>query len=204
MEFSKVKLKYSYDALEPYIDKETVEIHYTKHLQGYVDKLNKTIEGYEKFIDHKTLKEILSKPGKIPKEIRQDVINYGGGVFNHNLYFSILSPNPKLSPQGALADEINKKFGSLDNLKDKLSDLSIKVFGSGYGWLVCDKKGKLFITKTANQDTPLCYDKYIPLLTIDVWEHAYYLKYKNKREDYVKNIWNIIDWKTIEEIYNFR
>lgn len=201
MEFSKTKLNYSYDALEPYIDKETVEIHYTKHLQGYVDKLNKTIEGYEKFIDHKSLKEILSNPGKIPKDIREDVINFGGGVFNHNLYFSILSPNPKLSPEGTLLNEINKTFGNLDNLKDKLSDLSIKLFGSGYGWLVSDKKGRLCIITTPNQNTPLC-DKYTPLLTIDVWEHAYYLKYKNKREDYVKNIWNIINWNAIEEIYS--
>ena len=201
MNFEKVKLNYSYDALEPYIDAETIDIHYNKHLQGYVDKLNMILEGYEKFVDKKTLKHILSNPCKIPKLIRQDVISQGGGVFNHNLYFESLSPKGKKAPTGKLLDEIKKTFSSLDYMIDKISSIAINTFGSGYGWLVCDKKGRLKIISTKNQDTPLSLNLY-PLLNIDLWEHAYYLKYKNKRSDYVKNIWNIIDWSIVEERYN--
>ena len=200
MRFEKVKLNYSYNALEPYIDAETVNIHYNKHLQGYVDKLNMILEGFEKFTDRKSLTHILSNPCKIPKIIRQDVINQGGGGLNHNLYFSILSPEPKKAPEGKLLEEINKTFYSFEYMIDKISKAAADVFGSGYGWLVSDKKGRLKIVKTKNQDTPLSCNLY-PLLTIDVWEHAYYLKYKNKRADYIKNIWNIIDWNVIEKIY---
>lgn len=200
MEYKKVELKYSYDALEPYIDAQTVEIHYTKHLQTYVNNLNKLLIGYEKFTKNKSIEEILSEPEKIPKAIRQGVINQGGGVANHNLYFSILSPNPKKAPEGELLDKINTTFGSLEELKNKLSDVSINQFGSGYGWLVVDKKGRLCIVSTSNQDTPLS-NGLTPILNIDVWEHAYYLKYKNLRAEYVKNIWNIICWNKVEELY---
>lgn len=200
MKYDKVELPYSYNALEPYIDEETVKIHYTKHLQGYVNKLNTILEGYERFTKGKSLEEILSNVSKIPKGIRQEVINQGGGVLNHNLYFSILFPHPKEQPEGKLLCEINKTFGSLEALKFQVSEVAIKQFGSGYGWLVKDRHGKLKIMSTLNQDTPLLFGL-TPLLTIDVWEHAYYLKYKNLRAEYVKNIWNIIDWEKIEEIY---
>lgn len=200
MKYDKIELPYSYNALEPYIDEETVKIHYTKHLQGYVDKLNNILEGYERFINKKTLEEILLNVNKIPKGIRQDIINQGGGVLNHNLYFSILFPHPKKQPEGKLMCEIVKTFGSLENLKTEVSQVAIKQFGSGYGWLVKDKHGKLKIMSTLNQDTPLLFGL-TPLLTIDVWEHSYYLKYKNLRAEYVKNIWNIIDWAKIEELY---
>lgn len=200
MKYDKIQLPYSYNALEPYIDEETVKIHYTKHLQGYVNKLNDILEGYEKFTDCKTLEEILSNVNKIPKRIRQDVINQGGGVSNHNLYFSILSPHPKKQPEGKLLNQIIKTFGTLECLKEQVSEVAINQFGSGYGWLVKDKHGKLKIMSTLNQDSPLSFG-FTPILTIDVWEHAYYLKYKNLRAEYVKNIWNVIDWDKVEEFY---
>lgn len=201
MKYDKIPLPYSYDALEPYIDAETVEIHYTKHLQTYVNNLNKLLEGYDKFTDGKTLEEILSHVERIPKKIRQGVINQGGGVSNHNLYFSILSPNPKKCPEEKLLQEIEKTFGDLEVLKKEVSDAAINQFGSGYGWLVKDKHCKLKVISTLNQNTPLSLGM-SPILTIDIWEHAYYLKYKNLRADYVKNIWNIIDWAKVEALYN--
>ena len=200
MKYYKAELTYSYNALEPFIDEETVKIHYTKHLQGYVDKLNTIIEGYERFVKERTLEEILLNVNKIPKEIRYDIINQGGGVLNHNLYFSILFPHPKRNPEGKLLCEILKTFGSVENLKGRISKVAINQFGSGYGWLVKDKHGKLKIMNTSNQDSPVLFGL-TPLLTIDVWEHSYYLKYKNFREEYVKNIWKIIDWEKVEEIY---
>ena len=200
MKYDKIELPYSYNALEPYIDEETVNIHYNKHLQGYVNKLNNVLVKYGKITKGKTLEEILSNINKIPKGIRQDVINQGGGVSNHNLYFSILSPHPKKYPEGKLLKEIIKTFGTLEILKDQVSEVAINQFGSGYGWLVKDKHGKLKIMSTLNQDTPYSFG-FIPILTIDIWEHAYYLKYKNLRAEYVKNIWNIIDWGKVEEAY---
>ncbi|WP_252250616.1 superoxide dismutase [Clostridium sp. ZBS13] len=198
--FNKIELPYNYDALEPYIDKETVDIHYNKHLQTYVNNLNNILKGHEEFVNGKSLGKILSDVNSIPEEIRQGVINQGGGVFNHNLYFSILSPTPKKAPEGKLLDEINNSFGNLEDLKDKISNAAIGQFGSGYGFLVKDKNGKLSVTSVLNQNNPLS-NNLIPILCIDVWEHAYYLKYKNLRADYVKNIWNIIDWAKVEDLY---
>lgn len=199
--YDKVTLPYPYNGLEPYIDAQTVEIHYTKHLQSYVNNLNNLLKGYEYFTNGKTLEEILKHPKDIPVKIRTGVINQGGGVLNHNLYFSILSPNSKKKPEGKLLECINKAFGSFDEFKEELSKASINQFGSGYGWLVINRKGNLEIVGTENQDNPVSKGL-IPLLNIDVWEHAYYLKYKNLRADYVNNIWNIIDWAKIEKIYN--
>lgn len=198
--FNKIELPYNYDALEPYIDKETVDIHYNKHLQTYVNNLNNILKGHEEFVNGKSLGKILSDVNSIPEEIRQGVINQGGGVFNHNLYFSILSPTPKRTPEGKLLDEINNSFGNLEDLKDKISNAAIGQFGSGYGFLVKDENGKLSVTSVLNQNNPLS-NNLIPILCIDVWEHAYYLKYKNLRADYVKNIWNIIDWAKVEDLY---
>ncbi|NFF37730.1 superoxide dismutase, partial [Clostridium botulinum] len=191
---------YNYDSLGPEIDKETVDIHYNKHLQTYVNNLNNILKGHEEFVDGKSLGKILSDVNSIPEEIRQGVINQGGGVFNHNLYFSILSPTPKKAPEGKLLDEINNSFGNLEELKDKISNAAIGQFGSGYGFLVKDENGKLSVTSVLNQNNPLS-NNLIPILCIDVWEHAYYLKYKNLRADYVKNIWNIIDWAKVEDLY---
>ncbi|WP_244833483.1 superoxide dismutase [Clostridium sp. BJN0001] len=200
MKFDKIKLNYAYDELEPYIDGLTVEIHYSKHLQTYVNNLNALLEGHSEFVQNKSLEDILKNTSDIPEDIKQGVINQGGGVANHNFYFSILSPNAKTRPDGKLLDAINSKFGSFDQMKEKVSSAAIGQFGSGWGWLVLDENGELEVITTLNQNSPLSINKK-PLLTIDVWEHAYYLKYKNVRPDYVKNIWNIIDWSKIEKIY---
>lgn len=198
--YDKIKLPYAYNSLEPYIDAETVRTHYDKHLQTYVNNLNKLLEGKDDITNGKTLDQLLSKPEDIPEEIRQGVINQGGGVSNHNLYFSILSPTPKKEPEGKLLDAINNAFGSLEKLKEELSTAAIGQFGSGYAFLVKDINKDLTVVNTLNQNNPVS-NGLVPILTIDVWEHAYYLKYKNLRADYVKNIWNIIDWEKVEGLY---
>ncbi|EES49673.1 superoxide dismutase [Clostridium botulinum] len=198
--FDKIKLQYTYNALEPYIDAETLNIHYNKHLQTYVNNLNKLLKGYEELVNGKTLEQILYNVGDFPKEIRQDLINQGGGVMNHNLYFYILSPKPKEKPDGILLYEINNKFGDIENFKIQLSNIAISQFGSGYGFLVKDSNGNLSIVKTLNQNSPIS-NGLTPILCIDVWEHAYYLKYKNLRAEYVKNIWNVIDWSKVQGLY---
>ncbi|WP_053956410.1 superoxide dismutase [Inediibacterium massiliense] len=200
MKFDKVQLNYGYNELEPYIDALTVETHYAKHLQTYVNNLNALLKGYDEITSGKTLEDLLSNIDSIPEKIRQGVINQGGGVANHNFYFSILSPKPKKAPEGKLLEAINNKFGSFEAMKEKINNVSIAHFGSGWGWLVLDENKELEIITTSNQNSPLSIKKK-PLLTIDVWEHAYYLKYKNVRADYVKNIWNLIDWSKIENIY---
>lgn len=199
MKYDKIKLPYSYEELEPYIDAETIETHYGKHLQTYVNNLNTTLEGYEDFSNNKSLEQILSNVEEIPTAIKQAVINQGGGVANHNFYFSILSPNAKKMPEGKLLVNINNKFGSFENMKEQINKAALAQFGSGWAWLVANRNGELEIITTSNQNSPLSDNKK-PLLTIDVWEHAYYLKYKNLRAEYVKNIWNIIDWGKIENL----
>ena len=201
MKYDKITLPYNFNDLEPYIDAETVETHYSKHLQTYVNNLNTIVENNPSFFHGKTLEEILSDVNNIPQEIKIPVINQGGGVFNHNLYFSILSPKAKLSPEGEVLKDINNTFGSVDTLKDEISNAAIRHFGSGYVWLVINKYGVLQVMRMPNQDNPLSIGAK-PILTIDVWEHAYYLKYKNVRADYVKNIWNIIDWSVVEKLYS--
>ncbi|CDM67584.1 Superoxide dismutase [Clostridium bornimense] len=201
MKYDKISLPYKFSDLEPHIDAETVNIHYSKHLQTYVNNLNTIVENNPSFFVGKTLEEVLSDVNNIPEEIKLPVINQGGGVFNHNLYFSILSPTAKLLPEGELLKDINDTFGSVDKLKEQISNASIGHFGSGYGWLVINKYGVLQVMRMSNQDNPLSIGAK-PILTIDVWEHAYYLKYKNVRADYVKNIWNIIDWSVVEKLYN--
>ena len=201
MKYDKWPVTYKYKDLEPYIDTETVCIHYTKHLQGYVDKLNKVLEGYEKFTEGKTLEEILYNVEKVPKEIRKDVINQGGGVANHNLYFSILSQRPKKYPSGKLSMEINKKYGNIENLKDEISKRAINQFGSGYSWLVVNEKGELDVISTSNQDSPIS-ENLTPIIGIDVWEHAYYLQYKNNRASYIDNWMNVINWDKASKIYS--
>ncbi|EQK39083.1 superoxide dismutase [Paraclostridium bifermentans] len=199
--YDKIELGYKFNELEPYIDAKTVEIHYGKHLQTYVNNLNNLLKGYEDIFDGKSLEELLKNVSDLPEEIRQGVINQGGGVYNHNLYFSILSPKASLVPEGNLLEKINQTFGNIDNLKDELSKKAIAQFGSGYASLLMDRNKNLFIKSTSNQDTNL-QDGLVPILTIDVWEHAYYLKYQNLRADYVNNLWNIIDWKKVSNLYN--
>lgn len=199
--YDKIELGYKFNELEPYIDAKTVEIHYSKHLQTYVNNLNNLLKGYEDIVSGKSLEELLKNVSELPEEIRQGVINQGGGVYNHNLYFSILSPKATLMPEGNLLEKINQTFGNVDNLKDELSKKAIAQFGSGYASLLMDRNKNLFVKSTSNQDTNL-QDGLVPILTIDVWEHAYYLKYQNLRAEYVNNIWNIIDWKKVSNLYN--
>lgn len=201
MNFEKIILPYEYDSLEPYIDTLTVEAHYEKHLEGYVKNLNRFMFGYEESSKGKTLEEILCNIEDIPKEIRQQVINNGGGVLNHNFYFSILSPKGKREPEGELLEKIKQCYGSFNNLREAVSRAAIGHFGSGWSWLVLCDGGILKVITTDNQNSPLSMG-YKPLLAIDVWEHAYYLKYKNLRTEYVNNIWNLFDWNIIEKIYN--
>ena len=198
--YNKIQLPYAFNALEPYIDEETVKTHYGKHLQTYETNLNKALEGNESYTEGKTLEQLINKVNELPESMKTAVVNNGGGVLNHNLYFSILSPNPKTAPEGKLLEEINKTFGSVDNLKEELNNASVTLFGAGFAFLVKDKDGKLSIVKRSNQDSPYM-DGLVPVLGIDVWEHAYYLKYKNLRPNYVKNIWNVLDWGKVEELY---
>ena len=198
--YKKIELPYDFNALEPYIDEETMKTHYGKHHQAYETNLNKALEGNEKYTEGKTLEQLINNVNDLPEGIKTAVINNGGGVLNHNLYFSILSPNSKKAPEGKLLEEINKTFGSVDNLKEELNNAAVTLFGAGFAFLVKDKDGKLSIVKKSNQDSPYMADL-VPILGIDVWEHAYYLKYKNLRPDYVKNIWNVLDWGKVEELY---
>ena len=199
-QFTKVPLPYDYDALEPYIDALTMEIHYTKHHQAYTDKLNALIPGHEKFFEGKTIEEILSQPNKIPKEIRQGVIDQGGGFANHNLFWTILSPQGGGEPTGELAERITHTFGSFEAFKEAFNQDLASVFGSGWAWLVVNQDHQLEIVKSANQDSPLMLGK-TPILGIDVWEHAYYLEYQNRRPEYVEAIWNVINWAEVARLY---
>lgn len=201
MNYKSIELPFKADALEPYIDKETVETHYGKHLQGYVNKTNELFKGHEDFTEGKTLEEILTDTSKIPVEIRQGVINQGGGVVNHNFYFSILGPAKGKGPSGKLLEDINKTFGSFEEMKKKVTEVATGLFGSGYAWLILDENNKLKVMPTNNQNAPISKG-WKPILTIDVWEHSYYLKHKNLRADYVNDIWNVFNWDKIEEYYN--
>ena len=193
-------LPYAYNALEPIIDAKTVEIHYTKHHKAYLDKLNELVKRYPSFFEGKSIEDVLSLPEEIPADIRQEVINQGGGYANHNLYWYILSPNGGGKPYGKLAQAINQTFGNFERLKQLLIQASVSQFGSGYGWLVLNHKKQLQVVKTLNQNSPLSAG-YVPLLTIDVWEHAYYLKYQNQRAKYVQSIFEIINWDEVERRY---
>lgn len=192
--FTLPELGYSYDALEPHIDAQTMEIHYTKHHQGYVNKLNAALEGHED-LQSKSIEELLSNLESLPKEIQGAVRNNGGGHYNHSLFWSVMAPNAGGEPQGELADMINQSFGSFDNFKTEFAKAAATRFGSGWAWLVKTDSG-LEITSTANQDNPVMEGK-TPILGLDVWEHAYYLKYQNKRPDYIENWFNVVDWKAV-------
>lgn len=199
-QYTLVPLPYSYNALEPYIDTRTVEIHHDKHQQAYVDKLNLAISKYPELFE-KTVEELLTNLDTIPEDIKKDVINQGGGVYNHTFYWDNLSPNSSKEPIGHLKEAINSTFGSYEAFKDQFKAAAIANFGSGWTWLVKDPSGKLVIANTSNQDSPISHG-YTPLITIDVWEHAYYLKHQNKRPDYIDDYFNIINWEHAEELFN--
>jgi superoxide dismutase, Fe-Mn family len=197
--FELKKLPYNYDALEPFFDEKTMRIHHGKHHQGYVDKLNKTLEGVPEFYEQ-SVEEILSNLKNVPKEIHQKVINFGGGVANHNLFWETLKKNDGAKPSEELANAINNSFGSFESFKEKFSDTANTLFGSGWVWLVVSND-KLEIIGLPNQDSPLSVGKK-PILTLDVWEHAYYIKYFNRRDEYVKNFWNVVNWERVSELYS--
>jgi len=196
------KLPYAYDALEPYIDAQTVEIHYTKHHQTYLNNLNAILEKHMDLSEGKSIEMLLSDLNQIPEDIRQQVINQGGGYANHNMYWFILSPNGGGEPSGKLLNAINNQFGNFSNFKEQLGKTAKGVFGSGYGFLVVDNTTKqLELMTTKNQDSPYSFNK-TPLIIIDVWEHAYYLGYQNRRADYVDRFFNILNWDEIEHRYD--
>lgn len=191
-------LGYAYNALEPYIDAQTMEIHYTKHHQAYVTNLNKAIEGTE--MEQLSLEELQKNVSKYPVAVR----NNGGGHFNHSFFWPLLKVNNGAKPTGELGDAINSAFGSFDSFKEKFTAAATTRFGSGWAWLIIDSQGKLAVTSTPNQDNPLmdvAEVKGSPVLGLDVWEHAYYLKYQNKRPDYIANWWNVVNWDEAAKNY---
>lgn len=197
--FTLPELPYAYDALEPHIDKETMNIHHTKHHNTYVTKLNDALEGHDDLAS-KSIEEILANLDAIPESIRTAVRNNGGGHANHALFWTLLSPNGGGNPEGELADKINEAFGSFEKFKEEFANAGVGRFGSGWAWLVVNN-GNLEITSTPNQDTPISEGK-TPILGLDVWEHAYYLKYQNKRPDYISAFWNVVNWDKVSELYN--
>ena len=198
MAFTLPALPYAHDALEPHIDTLTMQIHHGKHHQAYVDNLNKAIAGTEH--ENKSLDELVAQAGSISAPVR----NNAGGHWNHTFFWNSLAANAGGVPSGKLANAINEAFGSFDEFKTKFAAAGIGRFGSGWAWLILKKDGKLDISSTPNQDNPLmdvAETKGVPLLGVDVWEHAYYLKYQNKRADYLAAIWNVIDWNKVAERY---
>jgi Fe-Mn family superoxide dismutase len=191
-------LPYAFDALEPHIDARTMEIHHDRHHAGYTKKLNAALEGSD--WQDREIDDILANLSSVPEEIRTAVRNNGGGYANHTLFWSIMSPNGGGTPSGPLADAIDDTFGSFSAFKDRLTNAATGQFGSGWGWLVLSG-GKLDVYSTPNQDSPLM-NGHRPILGVDVWEHAYYLHYQNKRGDYVNAWWNVIDWDAVAENYN--
>jgi Fe-Mn family superoxide dismutase len=188
-------LPYDYAALEPHIDEATMKVHHDKHHQAYVDKVNAALEGTE--LADKDISEVIANLGDVPEDKRTAVRNNGGGHLNHTLFWEWMSPDGGGEPEGALADAINDAFGSLDELKTKMNEAGVGQFGSGWAWLVHDGSG-LAVVSTPNQDNPISEGK-TPLLGVDVWEHAYYLKYQNKRPDYLDAWWNTVNWPKVAE-----
>lgn len=195
MAFTLAALPYAYDALEPHIDSLTMQIHHGKHHQAYVDNLNKAIAGSEN--ENKSLEELVKNAGKISPAVR----NNGGGHWNHSFFWESLTPGGGGAPTGKLADAIHSSFGSFDSFKEKFAQAGLTRFGSGWAWLIV-KDGKLEVSSTPNQDNPLmdvAETKGTPILGVDVWEHAYYLKYQNKRGDYLAAFWNLVNWTRVAE-----
>ena len=191
-------LPYAYDALEPHFDKETMNIHHTKHHNTYITNLNAALEGHAELAD-KSVEELVANLNEVPEAIRTAVRNNGGGHANHTFFWTILSPNGGGQPVGELATAIEAKFGSFDAFKEEFAKAGATRFGSGWAWLVVNN-GELEVTSTPNQDSPLTEGK-TPVIGLDVWEHAYYLNYQNRRPDYIGAFWNVIDWNAAEKRY---
>ncbi|PFV85671.1 superoxide dismutase [Bacillus sp. AFS059628] len=191
-------LSYAYDALEPHFDKETMNIHHTKHHNTYITNLNAALEGHAELAD-KSVEELVANLNEVPEAIRTAVRNNGGGHANHTFFWTILSPNGGGQPVGELATAIEAKFGSFDAFKEEFAKAGATRFGSGWAWLVVNN-GELEVTSTPNQDSPLTEGK-TPVIGLDVWEHAYYLNYQNRRPDYIGAFWNVVDWNAAEKRY---
>jgi len=198
MSYELPKLPYDKNALEPHIDAKTMEIHHGKHHQGYTTKVNAALEGHE--FANLPIEEVLKRINEIPEDVRQAVINNGGGYANHKLFWTVLSPNGGGTPTGELAEAINSEFGSFDKFKEEFSSAAGSQFGSGWGWLCVTSDGKLKVLSTANQDSPYMHGL-TPILGVDVWEHAYYLHYQNRRPDYISAFWNIVNWDEVAKNY---
>jgi superoxide dismutase, Fe-Mn family len=192
-------LPYPKDALEPHIDAQTMEIHHGKHHNAYVTNLNKAIAG-KADLEGKSIEQLISNMDAIPQDIRNVVRNNGGGHANHSLFWKLMGPKAGGAPTGKLAEDINATFGSFDAFKEKLEAAGAGRFGSGWAWLIVNKAGKLEVTSTPNQDSPIM-DGNKPVLGVDVWEHAYYLKYQNRRPDYLKAFWNVVNWNAVAQQY---
>lgn len=198
MAFELPQLPYAYDALEPHFDKETMNIHHTKHHNTYLTNLNAAIEGNQE-LQSKSIEELVANLDAVPEAIRTAVRNNGGGHANHSFFWTILSPNGGGAPTGEIADAISAKFGSFDAFKEEFAKAATTRFGSGWAWLVVNN-GELEVTSTPNQDSPLTEGK-TPVLGLDVWEHAYYLHYQNRRPDYISSFWNIVNWDEVAKRY---
>jgi len=199
MPYTLPELPYPYTALEPNIDARTMEIHHTKHHQTYINNVNAALEGSD--LADKPIEHVLTNLDKLPAGKKQAVINNGGGHANHSLFWTVMSPDGGGSPDGDLGKAIDSAFGSFDDFKKEFADAAAKRFGSGWAWLVVDSSKNLKVISTANQDSPLM-DGHIPLLGLDVWEHAYYLSYQNKRPDYVAAFWNVVNWKQVASYFS--
>ena len=192
-------ISYEYAALEPFIDARTMEIHFTRHHAGYITKLNKVLQGHSNLL-RMSLEEIVSDIRIVPEDIRQDVRNNGGGHLNHSLFWHTMGPNQGGQPQGPIAESIKSVFGDYLKFQEQFTDAAMARFGSGWAWLVMNPAAKLEILTTPNQDSPIMLG-YRPMLGLDLWEHAYYLKYQNHRADYISAWWNIVHWPNVNELY---
>jgi len=195
MAFTLPPLPYDYAALEPHIDTQTMQIHHDKHHAAYVNNLNAALESHPN-LQSQSIEDILRNINEVPEAVRQAVINNGGGHANHTMFWEIMGPNGGGEPSGALANAINQAFGDFNSLKAKINDAGVKRFGSGWAWLVLDKSGALQVISTLNQDSPIMHGQ-TPLLGVDVWEHAYYLKYQNLRPKYLEAWWNTVNWAAV-------
>ncbi|MBI5151565.1 MAG: superoxide dismutase [Candidatus Pacebacteria bacterium] len=200
MPFSLPTLPYAYEALEPYIDAQTMQIHHTKHHQAYIDKLNEAVAKHPELGD-KTVEAFVSDLNAVPEDIRMAIRNHGGGHLNHTLFWESMGPGKGGEPSGELAAALTTTFSSMTTFKDLFAKEAAGRFGSGWAWLVMDSSKALSVYSTTNQDSPLMEGK-TPLLGLDVWEHAYYLKYQNRRPEYVTNWWNVVDWQKVAERYS--
>ena len=199
MAFELPPLPYAFDALEPHIDARTMEIHHNKHHGGYTNNLNGALEGHAD-LQGKTIEALLADLNSVPETIRGAVRNNGGGYANHSLFWTIMAPGGSGDLSAALKAAIEKKFGSVDAFKEEFGKAAATRFGSGWAWLVAEKDGSVYVTSTPNQDTPLMEGK-TPILGLDVWEHAYYLNYQNRRPDYIKAWWNVVNWGEVSRRY---